>query len=403
MIKVKILTKEGSLGRYVSNLLHLAGLKVVDNPEVDLIILLEPSTLDQDLLLALKSHFDPHIPIMCIGTKRKATGISHFQKISYLKRPFTPQRFYEHLEKVLDIRLYLKEIERERPFLGEDQKIVALRKKISFLASLANPLLLEGEPGTGKELLARHLHGYWGGPFVKFAAQALPKEMHEALLFGFTAKAFPKIKKAKEGALHRARNGLLYIEGLEKLALIAQQKLLYFVETGSFFPAGSYKKFSPTLKLVVSLNSPPGNLLKRGDLLPSLYFRLSEFNLYLPPLRRRFIDLPILVEQFLENYSSLYWLPYKGPSPKLWEQFLRYSWPRNISEIERVIKDFLLFGEEKILEEITTRQEKRIKSLRQLEEELDRRFEEIVLKDRHQAKETVPTRKGQDDPRTGSR
>ncbi len=405
MIKVKLISADEALERYVTHLLELGNIQVQKRPEPEpsLLILLEPTRSERTALEQEIYSLDTRLPVLCIGTKRSGAGLSRFDRVSYLKRPFQVEKFYEHLENLLDRSLPLNLEERQNPFLGEDEKVADLRRKIPFLAEVPNPILLEGEPGTGKEHFARHIHARIGGPLVKFAARALPEEMQEALLFGFAPGTFPKVKKGKDGALEKARNGVLYLEGLESLSPTCQQKLLYFLETGSFFPVGSREALSPTVKLIVSVSQSPGDLLKSGRLLPSLYFRLAEFSVYLPPLRRRFIDLPLLVEHFLEIYTLLYRQPYQRPSQELLERFLLYQWPRNISELELIVKDFVIFGEEKIREEIVVRREKEVFRLRQLEEELDQRFEELFHKKEVKVQQIESTRRGRGGPRTGSR
>ncbi len=402
MLNVYLLSGEEGLERYVVHLLELADLSVNKREPPQLLLLLEPKKIDQRVLKGVSSNVSPETPVLCIGTVRKITGVSHFKKIAYLKRPFLTERFYEVLEETLGRRLSLNPEERKNPFLGEDEKIERLRKAIPFLAKIPNPIFLEGEPGTGKELYAHHLHAWIGGPFVKFAASALPEEMIEPLLFGFGPKVIKEIKRPKEGALSRARNGVLYLEGLEHLPISAQQKLLYFLDTGSFFPLGIHEPLSPTLKLIVSVNTSPGQLIKEEKLLPSLYFRLAEFSAHLPPLRRKFIDLPLLVEHFLENYSALYRQPYRPPSRELLEKFLLYPWPKNVLELEMVVKDLILFGQEKIAEEIFRRRERLPISLRKLEEELERRLEEILQEDNLRALQIESSHKGRGGHRTES-
>ncbi len=402
MLNVYLVSGEEGLERYITHLLELAGLSVNKRGSPKLLLLLEPKKIDPKALERISSNLSPETPVLCIGTTRKVTGISHFKKISHLKRPFLTERFYEVLEEILGRSLSLNPEEQKNPFLGEDEKIERLRKAIPFLARIPNPIFLEGEPGTGKELYAHHLHAWIGGPFVKFAASALPEEMIEPLLFGFGSKVIKEIKRPKEGALSRARNGVLYLEGLEYLPISAQQKLLYFLDTGSFFPLGIHESLSPTLKLIVSINSSPGHLIKQERLLPSLYFRLAEFSAHLPSLRKRFIDLPLLVEHFLENYGVLYRQPYRSPSQELLKKFLLYPWPKNVLELEMVIKDMILFGQEKIAEEIFRRRQRLPISLRKLEEELDQRLEEILGKG-PRVLQTGSSRKGRGGHRTESR
>jgi len=391
MVSFCVWNGDSLLGRYVAHLLSLAYLSPSTLEKAQLIILVEPERIPREELTFIEERRSSRSTLVSIGTSPWREGVPH------LSPPFQVSAFFSFVEEVTRRLFPLNLIEREKPFIGEDEKIERLRATLPTLAELPEPVLLEGEPGTGKELFARHLHAKVGGVFEKFATAALPKEMIEPLLFGFGPGVMRRVKKPKEGFLWRARDGVLYIESLENLPLAAQQKLLFFLETGTFFPVGSREPVSAKPKLVVSLTRSPGLLIQEGRLLDALYFRLARFSFHLPPLRKRLVDLPLLTEHFLQNYAALY----RRPLPPLDEDFFRdllfYRWPRNVAELEETVKDMVIFGKEKVRGRFS-KEKSRIKiKLQDVEEILARAFR---LK---ASPQTESSRKDQADHRTESR
>ncbi len=349
MIYFCVISGEEPLGRYIYHLLSLAKGFPTSQDRAQLLILAEPAKIKPEDLARLPQEIPKRTHILAISRKRKNLPFQ-WVKVSYFKRPFTPARLYSFVEEIFNRKFPLTSEEREQPFLGEDERIVNIRKSIPILARLPEPILLEGPKGVGKELLARHIHGYRRGRFIKFAAAALPPEMIEPLLFGFKPGVIKNIKKSKEGAFAKAEDGILYLENLEDLPLSAQQRLLLFLENGYFYPLGATEPVYSKVKLIISLATPPEKLLKEGKLLPEIFFKLAEFAIRLPPLKERFIDLPLLAQYFLENYAWIYRKEAISLSLKLLERFLLYPWSRNIAELEEIIKDVVIWGEEKVLE-----------------------------------------------------
>ncbi len=397
MISFCVLAGDELAGRYLNHLLSLAKLTPTLVDRAKLIFLVEPQKISPEELARIPEEAPPRARIIAVSHKRKTLSFGHL-KISYFKRPFTPERLYSFLEEELNCRFPLSPEEYRHPFIGEDEKIVKIREAIPVLARLPEPILLFGPKGVGKELLARHIHAYRQGRFVKFATSALPEEMIDPLLFGFGPGVIKKVKKAKEGAFAKVEDGVLYLENIENLPLSTQQRLLLFLENGYFYPLGSKEPVYSKAKLILSLSTPPEQLLKEGRLLPELFFKLAEFTLHLPPLRERLIDLPLLAQHFLESYAWVYRREIVSISLKLFERFLLYPWPKNVAELEEVVKDIVIWGEEKVLKEKFTRAPSIKLKFRNLEEMLTRLLEERELREQIES-----SHKDRGVNRTGSR
>ncbi len=397
MISFYILAGDELAGRYINHLLSLAKLKPTLLDRAQLVVLVEPAQITAEELDRLSQRVSSTTKILVVSKKRKAAGLGGL-KISYFKRPFTPERLYSFIEKDFECHLPITPEERRFPFIGEDEKIVKIREAIPVLASLSEPILIIGAKGTGKELLARHIHAHRGGKFIKFAASALPEEMIEPLLFGFSPGVIEKVKKSKEGAFSKAEDGVLYLEGLENLPISAQQRLLLFLENGYFYPLGAKEPVHSKTKLIISLTSPPEKLLKEGKLLPEIFFKLAEFTLHLPPLRRRLIDLPLLAQHFLENYAWIYRREIFSLSLKLFERFLLYPWPRNIAELEEIIKEVVIWGEEKVLRE----KFKEIPKVKLKFKDLEDMLSKVLKEEKEIRAQIESSRKDQGARRTGS-
>jgi len=398
MISFCVIAGEEPLGRYVNHLLNLAKGSPTSSDRAQLIILVEPAKIRPEDLARIPEEIPKRCHILAISRKRKNLPFEGL-KISYFKRPFTPARFYSFVEEILNRKFPLTQEEREHPFIGEEEKIVHIRKSIPILARLPEPILLQGPRGVGKELLARHIHAHRQGKFIKFTAAALPQEMIEPLLFGFKPGVIKNIKKSKEGAFAKAEDGILYIENLEDLPLSAQQRLLLFLENGYFYPLGATEPVYSKIKLIISLATPPEKLLKEGKLLPEIFFKLAEFAIRLPPLKERLVDLPLLVQYFLENYAWIYRKEVISLSLKLFERFLLYPWPRNIAELEEVIKDVIIWGEEKVLEKRFAQMPRVRLKFKDIEDLLGR----LMAEKKEIRAQTEPSRRDQASHRTGSR
>ncbi|OAG27370.1 sigma-54-dependent transcriptional regulator [Thermodesulfatator autotrophicus] len=398
MIKYKLISGDKLVGHYLSHLLTLAKLDETRLENANLLILVEPKKIPPQMVESVLSRLRKNVKILVISQKTPSLDLKE-KESRFLKRPLLVSRLISFIEEMFSSHLPLTREERENPLIGKHASIVKLRNFIPKLASIPSPVLLWGAKGTGKELIARHIQAYRGGNFIKFSPQNLPSEMIEAVLFGFAAKTLPNIKKEKKGLLARAGEGVLYIENLDYLPLKTQIKLLSFIESGYFYPLGAKEAVKSSAKLIVSLSRPPEEVLKAGKIHVEIFFRLSEFALYLPSLKERKIDIPLLAQHFLEHYAHLYHREIFSLSADFIEKLLFYSWPNNLNELQNIIKDVVIWNEEEALKKYLPQGLEIKLKFKDIEDLLS----QLIQEEKRIKERTVSSRKGQVSRRTGSR
>ncbi|AEH45236.1 Sigma 54 interacting domain protein [Thermodesulfatator indicus DSM 15286] len=399
MIKYKLITENKLTGHYISHLLDLAKIDESTLENANLLILVEPEKIPIKKLEKLVSNLKKNVKILIVSQNLSSVNLP-VRETFFLKQPFLTSQFINLIEEISSSHLPLTREERENPFIGEHSSIAKIRNFIPKLASISSPVLLVGAKGTGKELLARHIQAHRGGNFIKFSPKTLASDMIEPVLFGFSASVFPKIKKKKEGLLAKAGEGVLYIEDIDTLPLKTQKKLLSFIENGYFYPLGAKEAVKSSAKLVASLSKPPEEIFKTGKIHTEIFFRLSEFAIYLPSLKKRKIDIPLLAQHFLEKYAHLYRKETIYFSANFIERLLFHSWPSNLDELKKIIKEVVIWGEE---ETFKRHLPKKIVKNRLRFRDIEDLLSQLIQEEKRIRERTVSSRKGQASRHTGSR
>jgi two-component system response regulator HydG len=218
------------------------------------------------------------------------------------------------------------------------QEIFELLKLVS--PSEANVLLL-GETGTGKELVAQAIHGNSPraqGPFVLVNCAALPETLLESELFGHERGAFTGAFSRKEGRFVLAHRGSLFLDEIGELSLTTQAKILRVLQTREFEALGSTRTQKVDVRIIAATNRNLDAMVREGRFRDDLFYRLNVFPLVLPPLRERLEDLPLLAHHFLRTYREKNRRDIKSLAPEGLQAFRDYPWPGNIRELENVIE-----------------------------------------------------------------
>jgi len=232
--------------------------------------------------------------------------------------------------------------------LGASPVFLTTLSQLRRIAKSEAPLLIEGETGSGKELVARAVH-YRGtrgaGPFVPVNCGALPDHLVEAELFGHERGAFTDAKTARRGLVAQANEGTLFLDEVDALSTKAQVTLLRFLQDQHFRPLGSSHELRCDVRVIAATNQPLSTMVQEGRFRCDLLYRLKILHLALPPLRARTGDAELLALQFVGTLCDKYKLPHKQFDAATLAWVRGYSWPGNVRELENWVHRELLMAE----------------------------------------------------------
>ena len=227
----------------------------------------------------------------------------------------------------------------------------AMREVVSSIEQVARtnvPVILNGEGGVGKSVVARAVHDAGdrrSGSFVALQCGAVPAGLLESELFGHEAGAFDGADSPYEGCCERANGGTLFIEELCDVPLPVQVKLLQFLRGGSFRRLGAARPLEVDVRLVAATAHDPATAIREGRLRDDLYYRLNVITVHVPPLRRRNADVQLLVQHFLSRYSGKYGRFFQTVDREAMEALVRFGWPGNVRQLENVIERIVVLYE----------------------------------------------------------
>ena len=233
-------------------------------------------------------------------------------------------------------------MERSEQFIGQSLAFLDAVERASRAAPLNRPVLVIGERGTGKELIAERLHhlsSRWAGPLIIMNCAALPENLIEAELFGHEAGSFTGAAKTRHGRFEEADGGTLFLDELGTLSMPAQDRLLRAVEYGEITRIGASKPMSVDVRIVAATNENLPAQVDKGKFRADLLDRLSFEVITLPPMRARQGDIPLLAEHFGRRMAvELDWPNWPGFTPRALAELENYAWPGNVRELRNVIE-----------------------------------------------------------------
>jgi transcriptional regulator with PAS, ATPase and Fis domain len=225
--------------------------------------------------------------------------------------------------------------------LGVSPRMKEIARLLELVAPSEATVLLLGETGTGKELVAQaiHLNSHRRqGPFVVVNCAALPETLLESELFGHEKGAFTGATAKKDGRFLLAHQGTFFLDEIGELQLTTQAKILRVLQSREFEPLGSTRALKVDVRIIAATNRHLETMVQQGTFRDDLYYRLHVFPITLPPLRDRQEDLPLLADFFLKRFGEKYHSPAKTLSPESLQAMRRYSWPGNIRELENMLE-----------------------------------------------------------------
>ncbi len=302
------------------------------------------------------------IVISAYGNIETAVSAIKLGAFDFLEKPFSIYQAKLALEKAIEkkkltlenlyLKLSLKEKEEETLFIGEDPKIKQVLEKAKIIATTDSNILITGESGTGKGLLAKKIHEMdliYKGPFVCVDCGSIVPTLFESELFGHVKGAFTGAHTSKIGKIELAQGGILFLDEIGNIPLDLQAKLLKVIDEKEFCPVGSNKIIKANLRIIAATNKDLKEEVKKGNFREDLYYRLNVVHFHLPPLRERKGDIPLLANYFLNYYSKKFNKNIKSFSSEVISIFLNYDWPGNVRELKHLIERIVIFSNNKII------------------------------------------------------
>jgi transcriptional regulator with PAS, ATPase and Fis domain len=231
---------------------------------------------------------------------------------------------------------------------GESAAIVELKHEIKRVARSDAKVLITGESGVGKELVAHEIHARSPRvhrPFVPVNCAGLPETLLESELFGHVKGSFTGAYRDKPGKLETAHEGTIFLDEVGEMSLRMQGLLLRFLETGELQKVGTERTGSlVNVRVIAATNRPLSEMIAQGTFREDLFYRLNVIHLVVPPLRERRQDIPVMVDRFLRQFSQMNQSPVVDFAPDALAAFMDYSWPGNVRELENVIERLVVIG-----------------------------------------------------------
>ena len=290
------------------------------------------------------------------GSVEAAVKATKLGAYNFLEKPLTLEKVILTAKNALrqkrleDENIQLREKLRAKyHMVGKSAAIQKLRQEIQKAAPTNGRILIVGENGTGKELIARLIHQQSQRKdkrFVQINAAAIPDELIESELFGHTKGAFPGADKDKRGKLLLADGGTLYLEEIGELSPRTQAKIVRFIEEGYFEPLGALEPVGADVRIIASTDKDLRRLITEKKFREDLFFSLNVIPMTIPPLRERKEDISLLINYFLKLFSIESGKKQKTMSEETIQAFMNYSWPGNISELLNVIERFIIMIKE---------------------------------------------------------
>src|SRR5213080_840862 len=232
--------------------------------------------------------------------------------------------------------------------LWRSPKMVEARQILSEAARVDVTVLVTGETGTGKELVARAIHQFSSrraGPFVKVNCAAMPRELLESEMFGYERGAFTGAHKLKIGKFEAAHHGTIFLDEIGDLHPALQAKLLHVLQDGEFSRIGGKSTLTVDVRVLAATNHDLERAVTEGRFREDLFYRLNVINVFVPPLRERTEEIPVLVDYFVQRYAKIFRREGFTIPPPVMERLTRHRYPGNVRELENLVKRMIVLDD----------------------------------------------------------
>ena len=312
-----------------------------------------PGASGMEMLELAKSHF-PHCQVLVVtahASVESAVEAMRRGAFHYLVKPFRVEALLVEIDKALEHAAVLAEREglranlsKERGvsrILGKSRAIESLRRMVLDVAQVDSTVLISGETGTGKELVADALHFEGpraGGPLVKVNCAAISESLLESEVFGHEKGAFTGADRQRRGRFERAHGGTLFLDEISEMGAGLQAKLLRVLQGEPFERIGGEEAVDVDARLIAATNLDPEKAVEQGQLREDLFYRLNIVRIEVPPLHDRCEDVPVLSESFIERYASRFGKRIVGVADEALGALMGHDWPGNVRELENCVE-----------------------------------------------------------------
>ncbi|HWB40628.1 MAG TPA: sigma-54 dependent transcriptional regulator [Gemmatimonadales bacterium] len=260
-----------------------------------------------------------------------------------MMKPARPDEIVETARRLIERR----RLQERTGIIGESPAIQEVLVKIEQMAPVSSTVLIQGESGSGKELVAKALHDLSprrGKPFITVNCAALPETLLESELFGHEKGAFTGAAERRLGRFELADTGTIFLDEIGEIAPSTQVKLLRVLESRTFFRVGGIQPIKVSVRVVAATNRSLRDAVALGDFRDDLYYRLNVLNIYLPPLRERREDIPLLVRRFIREFGKAHDRTFRGITPEAMQRLVSAPWPGNVRQLRNLIESMVVLA-----------------------------------------------------------
>jgi two-component system, NtrC family, response regulator AtoC len=339
------------------------------DPDVLLMDIRMPDRNGIDILEEIKdSKIDTQVVMLTADdTVETAVKAMKLGAADYLTKPFNTDEVKIVIGKIIKNQNLRQEVDYlrraysevfEKDMIGESAALKVLEEKILKIArAQVSNILVTGESGAGKELVARRIHkvmfgtdSSWNAPFISVNCAAMPENLLESQLFGYEKGSFTDAKADKKGLFELAKDGTILLDEIGDMKPDLQSKLLRVLEDRKVRRIGGKGEIVVNVTVIATTNRNLSEAVNEGDFRKDLFFRLSTFYLHVAPLRERADDIPLLAEHFLTHFATKYKKKnIKGFSPEAEQALVSYAWPGNVRELKNLVERFVVLESEDVI------------------------------------------------------
>jgi DNA-binding NtrC family response regulator len=332
-----------------------------DDPDCIFCDLRMPEMNGLEVLKKVRS-VDPHIIVVIItafGEVASAVECVKAGAFDYISKPFTIKDMESTLQKIQSFvelkhsnRLLQQALQEKYSFhnlIGKSEAMKKVFKQIEIVANTDGTVVIEGETGTGKELVATAIHYNSlrrNGPFIKCTCSIFSRELLESELFGHEKGSFTGAIKQKMGRFEMADRGTIFLDEIDDIPLESQVKLLQFLQEKMFERVGGEETLTSDVRIIAAAKSNLQKMIDDNQFRSDLYYRLNVLPIYLPPLRERRDDIPLMVNYFLKKFTGEKSMEI---SPEAIQLLVNYSWPGNVRQLENIIERMALTADKNLI------------------------------------------------------